>query len=71
MAVRAMTGADEDWIWHKMPLAVGLQYHAQWWRRENEIRQLSAPAALAGIAEIFVLSASESEEKESERKMIV
>jgi hypothetical protein len=60
MAVRAMTGADEDYIWHKLPLACGLQYHAMWWQRENEIRQRSS---INKVQEIFVFSNIDPEEK--------
>lgn len=49
MAVHAISGADDDKIWEKMPYAIGLQYHAIWWEQYNNQRHMHAMGKVADI----------------------
>jgi hypothetical protein len=56
--VRAITGFDENYIWHKYSYALGLQCYSLWWQDVNNKRQVFSPLSLfAKLPDIVVLSA--------------
>lgn len=59
MAVCEIARVSEDYAWHKMPLAVGLQYHSMWWEKFNMTRQITSTGK---VPEIQLLRSGKVEE---------
>lgn len=54
-----MTGASLYEIWNQISCALGNEYHALWWERENRIRQMNS---LAKLPEILILPLNDETE---------
>lgn len=53
-----MACQTQEYVWHRLPLAIGLQYYAQWWKDFNDRRRLFS---FGKVAELLVLKLDSGE----------